>query len=176
MWFPVCEFDWKIYRIRILFVMCCRVSFLGMHCSNIQSSSDLEFILERYKSHGLDPSNATFVTCGQWDLESMLPQQCLYSGKAFPPQDLECEIPCFFIHALIFPQTCHCLRCWMWAFLVSFLFICKHGKQTMYNVYFRWVCQHQADLSKYHWTVWKGRWPVFVVLFGCNWSDCLDPI
>ena len=95
MWFPVCEFDWKIYRIRILFVMCCRVSFLGMHCSNIQSSSDLEFILERYKSHGLDPSNATFVTCGQWDLESMLPQQCLYSGKAFPPQDLECEIPCF---------------------------------------------------------------------------------
>jgi len=37
-----------------------------------------------YKSHGLDPSNATFVTCGQWDLESMLPQQCLYSGLTLP--------------------------------------------------------------------------------------------
>jgi len=37
-----------------------------------------------YKSHGLDPSNATFVTCGQWDLVSMLPQQCLYSDLALP--------------------------------------------------------------------------------------------
>merc|ERR1712037_532401 len=37
-----------------------------------------------YNSHGLDPSNATFVTCGQWDLESMLPQQCLYSGLTLP--------------------------------------------------------------------------------------------
>jgi len=37
-----------------------------------------------YDSHGLDPSNATFVTCGQWDLVSMLPQQCLYSGLALP--------------------------------------------------------------------------------------------
>jgi len=37
-----------------------------------------------YASNGLDPSNSTFVTCGQWDLVSMLPQQCLYSGLAMP--------------------------------------------------------------------------------------------
>lgn len=37
-----------------------------------------------YNSHGLDPSNATFVTCGQWDLVSMLPQQCKYSGLEVP--------------------------------------------------------------------------------------------
>jgi len=37
-----------------------------------------------YESRGLSTSNATFVTCGQWDLVSMLPKQCLYSGLTVP--------------------------------------------------------------------------------------------
>jgi len=37
-----------------------------------------------YHGHGLSPDTATFVTCGQWDLETMLPQQCQYSGLDFP--------------------------------------------------------------------------------------------
>jgi len=37
-----------------------------------------------YESHDLNTSNATFVTCGHWDLETMLPKQCLYSGLTVP--------------------------------------------------------------------------------------------
>ena len=115
----------------ILFLMCCRVSFLGMLCSNTQSFQDLEFSLERYESNGLDPSNSTFVTCGQWDLVSMLPQQCLYSGKASPPQGSGMLNSLFVIHALIFPQVWQCLKCWMWAFQVSVVHIFTQGKHTL---------------------------------------------
>lgn len=44
----------------------------------------LESFVSWYKSRGLNTSNATFVTCGQWDLETMLPKQCLYSGLTVP--------------------------------------------------------------------------------------------
>ncbi|MBL9106441.1 MAG: exonuclease domain-containing protein [Myxococcales bacterium] len=33
-------------------------------------------------AHGLDAGNAAFVTCGDWDLVSMLPRQCAASGIA----------------------------------------------------------------------------------------------
>jgi len=60
----------------------------GITQDMIQDKDTFPGVLSRfvswYTSHGLDPSNATFVTCGQWDLVSMLPQQCLYSGLALP--------------------------------------------------------------------------------------------
>jgi len=60
----------------------------GITQGMIQDKDTFRDVLSRfvswYKSHGLDPSNATFVTCGQWDLESMLPQQCLYSDLPLP--------------------------------------------------------------------------------------------
>jgi len=60
----------------------------GITQDMIQDKDTFRDVLSRfvswYKSHGLDPSNATFVTCGQWDLESMLPQQCLYSDLPLP--------------------------------------------------------------------------------------------
>ena len=34
-----------------------------------------------YNSHQLSPFNSSFVTCGQWDLVTMLPEQCRYSGQ-----------------------------------------------------------------------------------------------
>ena len=108
-------------------------------------------VLERYKSHGLDPSNATFVTCGQWDLESMLPQQCLYSGKAF------FRIKVLYIHSLLhrfdIASNVGCGYFWWVSFSYAY-----EIKWTMYDKLplFRWVCQHQADLSKHYWAVWKG--------------------
>ena len=33
-----------------------------------------------YTGHGLDPQRAAFVTCGQWDLVTMLPAKCRHSG------------------------------------------------------------------------------------------------
>jgi len=61
----------------------------GITQGMIQDKDTFPDVLSRfvswYKSHGLDPSNATFVTCGQWDLVSMLLQQCIYSDVALPP-------------------------------------------------------------------------------------------
>jgi len=60
----------------------------GITQDMIQDKDTFPDVLSRfvswYESNGLDPSNSTFVTCGQWDLVSMLPQQCLYSGLAMP--------------------------------------------------------------------------------------------
>jgi len=60
----------------------------GITQDMIQDKDTFPDVLSRFvswcESNGLDPSNSTFVTCGQWDLVSMLPQQCLYSGLAMP--------------------------------------------------------------------------------------------
>jgi len=60
----------------------------GITQDMIQDRDTFPDVLSRfvswYESHDLNTSNATFVTCGQWDLETMLPKQCHYSGKTVP--------------------------------------------------------------------------------------------
>jgi len=60
----------------------------GITQDMIQDRDTFRDVLPRfvswYESRGLSTSNATFVTCGQWDLVSMLPKQCLYSGLTVP--------------------------------------------------------------------------------------------
>ena len=38
-----------------------------------------------YQGLGLSPATAAFLTCGQWDLATMLPNQCTYSGGCTGP-------------------------------------------------------------------------------------------
>ena len=40
----------------------------------------LEHFLNWYKENELNSTEACFVTCGLWDLSTMLPLQCSYSG------------------------------------------------------------------------------------------------
>ena len=47
-------------------------------------SSVLEMFVSWYEDNNLSPLNSTFVTCGLWDLKTMLPRQCHYSGLDIP--------------------------------------------------------------------------------------------
>jgi len=44
----------------------------------------MDTFIKWYKSHDLNPVNATFVTCGNWDLASCLPGQCAFSQVDIP--------------------------------------------------------------------------------------------
>ena len=44
----------------------------------------MEMFLSWYNENNLSPDNSTFVTCGLWDLNTMLPKQCQYSGLSVP--------------------------------------------------------------------------------------------
>jgi len=60
----------------------------GITQDMIQDKDAFPDVLSRfvswYNSHQLSPFNASFVTCGQWDLVTMLPEQCRYSGQTVP--------------------------------------------------------------------------------------------
>jgi len=60
----------------------------GITQDMIQDKDTFPDVLSRfvswYNSHHLSPSNSSFVTCGQWDLVTMLPEQCRYSGQTVP--------------------------------------------------------------------------------------------
>ena len=47
-------------------------------------SDTLEMFMSWYNHNNLTPDNSTFVTCGLWDLKTMLPRQSEYSGLAVP--------------------------------------------------------------------------------------------
>ena len=44
----------------------------------------LEMFVSWYNHNDLTPDNSTFVTCGLWDLKTMLPRQSQYSGLPIP--------------------------------------------------------------------------------------------
>ena len=44
----------------------------------------MDTFIKWYKSHDLNTMNATFVTCGNWDLASCLPRQCAFSQVDIP--------------------------------------------------------------------------------------------
>jgi len=61
----------------------------GITQEMVQDRSAFPEVLGRfvgwYQGLGLSPATAAFLTCGQWDLATMLPNQCTYSGLAIPP-------------------------------------------------------------------------------------------
>ena len=44
----------------------------------------LEMFVAWYSANNLSPQHSTFVTCGLWDLKTVLPKQCRYSQLAIP--------------------------------------------------------------------------------------------
>ena len=99
-----------------------------------------------YNSHHLSPSNSSFVTCGQWDLVTMLPEQCRYSG-----QDVV--------------SLCRSKKSTLGQTVPSMLDVGSSGKTLsgsslkFWNSFdnLRRVCQYQADISDDHWKVWEGK-------------------
>jgi inhibitor of KinA sporulation pathway (predicted exonuclease) len=60
----------------------------GIRQEMVQDQEPFPAVLARftawYDSHGLSPGSAALVTCGQWDLATMLREQCLLSGLQLP--------------------------------------------------------------------------------------------
>ena len=44
----------------------------------------MEMFVSWYTDNNLSPLNSTFVTCGLWDLKTVLPRQCQYSQLGIP--------------------------------------------------------------------------------------------
>ena len=64
----------------------------GIEQAQVASASPFHEVLARHQTwlddHGLDETNALFVTCGDWDLGTMLPAQCRASVppiRSLPP-------------------------------------------------------------------------------------------
>ena len=65
----------------ILSYFCTELTSIDQHDVD-QAQSFAEVFVQHQnwlQSHGLTPDNALLVTCGDWDLKSMLPAQCLAS-------------------------------------------------------------------------------------------------
>lgn len=58
-------------------------SFTSIRQSDVDEAAGFPKVLEDHQrwleGHGLSEQNALFVTCGDWDLKTMLPAQCLVS-------------------------------------------------------------------------------------------------